>query len=178
MTSGRVTRDGVDELVVADAVNVTVFDGEGLSRLTAAGSQDCSLAALPADTVVAAFGCGSSPDVTGCDDSAFGAALAVGDLDGDDDGEVIVGAPRLTVRGEADAGAVLVYDAEGESRHELTEVKFISSAQSGDLLGSALATPRLRDRNVVAAGAPGGGKVAIFYCSEHLPAEELGSRCR
>jgi hypothetical protein len=86
----------------------------------------------------------------------------------------------MKVRGENRAGAVLVYDVEvGKgAEHALTDVRFLSSAEEKDELGAALATPLVGTRNIIAAGAPGGGKTALFYCSGLLSPDKAGSRCQ
>lgn len=177
LASGPVVEQGTDDLVAADAENVHVLSGAALAALPPTEDPTCSLAALPAAALVTSFGCGQTPSVDGCEKSSFGAAVAVGDVDGDADGEVIVGAPFMTVRGEKSAGAVLLYDVEGAHPYDLTEVKFFSSAKSGDQLGMSLATPRIEGRQVIAAGAPGGGKTVLFYCNELLPSSLGGARC-
>ena len=111
-----------------------------------------------------------TPRHSGCASSEFGAAVAVGDLDGDGDGEVIVGAPSMTVRDQSQAGALLVYDAENASDFKLADAKFISSAEQGDQLGRSIITPSIKGRDIILAGAPGNGKAALFYCSSLLPA--------
>ncbi len=87
-----------------------VIDGAALFQLPQTASSECSLSSLPPAALISRLSCGSTSSVTGCEKSEFGAALAVGDLDGDGDGEVIVGAPKMTVRGEENAGALLVYE--------------------------------------------------------------------
>jgi hypothetical protein len=179
LASGRVRPDalGGDDLVVADATNVTVISGSALRGLTPTNDITCSLAALPPDGIVASFGCGSRKDTTGCPGS-FGAALDVGDLDGDGDGEVLVGAPGLDVRGSASAGAVLVYDAEGPAPSALTDQLFLSDAKTGDDLGSMLAAVHIRGRDVVVAAVPGSSRAAVFYCSSLLADGVGGERCQ
>jgi hypothetical protein len=178
LAAGRVDRDEQDELVIADTANVSVFDGAVLAGLAASSSADCSIQSLPRGALQVSFTCGSTGDIGGCAASDFGAALAVGDLDGDGDGEVVVGAPRMTAREASQGGAVLVYDVEGPKNYALTEAQFISSAEDEDQLGAALATPWIGNRHIIAAGAPGGGKTALFYCSRLLPDSKRGPHCR
>ncbi len=179
LAAGLVTPDDIDEdLVIADANNVHVFDGAKLAKLPATTSSACGLAGLPAGTLITSFDCGSDNNVSGCATSNFGATLEVGDLDGNGDGEVIVGAPGMTVRDVSGAGAVLIYDVDtnGTRPHSLSDIKFLSSAEGDDRLGASLAVPYIGDRNIIAAGAPGNGKVALFYCSS-LPGFAGGGRC-
>ncbi len=58
---------------------------------------------MPEGALISSFTCGSTDDIEGCESSRFGEALAIGDLDGDGDGELAVGAPEMKVRGESDA---------------------------------------------------------------------------
>lgn len=182
--TGPVTAgDDDDELVVSDDSLVYVFDAKALSSLVPTTATDCSLGALPAGALVTSFGCGSTKNISGCDVSAFGAALGVGDLDGDGDGEVVVGAPNMTVRHHSGAGAVIIYDVDppqtkdAPTLHDFRDIAFLSSAEVGDQLGSSLSLPSLGKRQVLAAGAPESGKVALFYCPSFLPAELAGNRC-
>src|SRR6185436_11527713 len=114
MATGPIDADTADDLVISDPVNVTVLSGAALFGMPKTNSTECSFASLPEKALIASFGCGQTPSISGCEASDFGAAVEVADLDGDGDGEVIVGAPTMKVRDQDRAGALLVYDLEGE----------------------------------------------------------------
>jgi hypothetical protein len=177
LASGNVNRDDNADLVVSDNVDVHVIDGAALFALPETNSPDCGFASLPPGALIDSFGCGTNQSLSGCAGSEFGAALAVGDLDGNGDGEVIVGAPGMTVRDQSQAGALLVYDAEGPNDSQFVDAKFISSAEQGDQLGRSIATASIQGRDIIVAGAPGNGKAALFYCSALIKPGAAGSRC-
>jgi hypothetical protein len=90
----------------------------------------------------------------------------------------------MTVRHTARAGAVIIYDVEppanGSTRqlYDFLDIAFLSSAEQDDQLGRSIALPNLGDRQLLVAGAPGGGKAALFYCPSFLPATLAGGRCK
>jgi hypothetical protein len=181
--AGPISKGGDDALVVSDDSIVYVFDAAALSTMVPTAGTDCSLGALPAGALVTSFTCGSTKNISDCEASEFGAALGVGDLDGDGDGEVVVGAPSMTVRHTSRAGAVIIYDVDPpetskDHLYDFKDIAFLSSADADDQLGRSIALPDIGDRQVLAAGAPGGGKAAVFYCPSFLPPELAGARCQ
>jgi hypothetical protein len=172
LAAGRVFPGNDEDLAVADGKDVIVFPGGVLTSLPNATCADVPEAATQR------LACRDTADVTGCGGGHFGASLAVADFDADGDGEVVVGAPGMSVRDESSAGAVEIFDLEGAFPLRVTDVKFISSAESGDRLGTSLAIAHQPDRDVLVAGGPGGGKAAVFMCSKLLPPERRGARCQ
>lgn len=102
----------------------------------------------------------------------FGAALAVGDVTGDDQADLLIGAPDANYLGREDAGAVYVLSA-GVMRTAMY------GASAGDHLGASVAAGRSNSDTVldVIAGAPGAasrrGTVSIVYGGETLAAGDL-----
>lgn len=169
LASGDVNGDGVDELLVADEQFVTAFSGSALAVLSEQAGDDCSLAGLPDAAVIASVSCASGGKTSGCSRSSFGAAIAVADIDGDADGEIIVGAPGMTLTGVGQVGAVLVFDAEGAESHQLTEQFFDVDLAVGAAFGRSLQTLKGRNTDYVAVGAPGAGAVALLRCFALTP---------
>jgi hypothetical protein len=173
--------DDIPDLVVADRSTVFVFDGAKLAALPAVAADatgfTCTLAALPEGALISSFGCGSTPDTSDCSSSDFGAALALGDIDGDGDNEVIVGAPQMTVRGEHGAGAILLYDVDHLGDGVLQDTRFFAQGEQGDALGGAVAAVPAGTRDILVGGAVRSGKVGLFYCSSMVPGGKRGKRC-
>jgi hypothetical protein len=89
----------------------------------------------------------------------------------------------MTVRHTKRAGAVIIYDVDPpesvrDHLYDFKDIAFLSSADADDQLGRSIALPNLGDRHILAAGAPGGGKAALFYCPSFLPPELAGARCQ
>ncbi len=182
---GDLTGEGDVELVVGEALGaagradaVQVF---ALADL--AGEAGCGVVAAPAPTVV------TCPDDLGvtCAGSGFGSAVAVGDVDGDMVGDLLVGAPLATVDGATEAGAAFLLAGTmdgvasvGDERDVLVD----SDPEAGARLGAAVATigshlgVTAPERDEPVASAPGEGKLYFFLCSELETIASLAdSRC-
>lgn len=164
MAAGDVDGDGVEDFAVAANDSVTVFSGAALAGLPHVQGQTdvaCSLAALPEESLVTSFTCGSGSDTGSCAKSRFGASLTIGDFNGDDDAEIAVGAPAMTAREIEGAGAVLLYDNEGN----LIGTSIASEAEPQAGYGAAIVSLPQESRDILVVGAPGANKTRVVYCA-------------
>lgn len=151
--------DGNDELLAQTAAGVAVFDGNDLAARGTAVGTSCDLEPGPVTLVCppgGEYGIRCSAD--------FGAALAVGDLDGDGAPEVLVGDPGAEVAGAGRAGAVHVFVRDGAGWRRDAAL-YDAAPSAGQRLGATLATGPVRGRTEPFVGAPGTGEVFVFYCS-------------
>ncbi len=87
IAAGDVNGDGIDDLLIGAAGKVLVYYGR----------PDFNPATIPPDVVISSA------------DGGFGSALAVlSDLDGDGFKEIIIGAPKATVNGNAEQGRLYI----------------------------------------------------------------------
>lgn len=169
---GDLNGDGAMEIAIGSGQEpgrleaVRVYDG---AAMPPGGTCDAS-----AWNVAVELTC---PDIEGidCTPGSFGSALAVGDVDGDGLGDLVVGMPMAEVDGHEGAGAVFVYRGAAALTDLDVEVRALtsSSPSAGAELGTSVATvPGLianetsgvrRDEPV--AGAPGIDRVYVFLCS-------------
>ncbi len=87
---------------------------------------------------------------------AFGESLAIGDLNGDGKPELVVGAPRSTVNGQANAGAVYIYQFDGTTFKDPIELHDASPEAEQHFGKSVAVVPfGTGNRSIVVAGADG-----------------------
>jgi hypothetical protein len=152
---------------------VQVLDVDAFPAPGAPGAST-ACAEPPASSLKHSFGCTVTDDVFGCNGAGFGYSMATGDLDGDGDLELAVGAPGLNVRKVINGGAVQLFDLEGADAP--LETLFLASPSAEDRLGTQLVALRFGDRDVVASNAFGKQQVAMFYCPSFAPGGF--ARCR
>lgn len=184
---GDLTGDGILDVAASSGTGdvgdrlstVRVYDG---ATLPAAGS--CAAWAPSIE-----LECPDTPDGVSCArESQFGATLAIGDLDGDGAGELLVGAPEAAVDDVTAAGAVFVFRGAASLTNLDAEVTVLrhSTPTTGASLGTALAvSPGLDDagvrRDEPVVGAPGANRVYVFLCSGldgDSPSTTAGMRCQ
>jgi hypothetical protein len=101
--------------------------------------------------------------------SGFGASLAIGDVNGDGTGDLVLGAPHARLNGVASGGVVslagggsLAQLGVGTGRQALVAP---ASAGAGMLFGFDVALVPGTDRDEIVAGAPGASSAALLFCS-------------
>jgi hypothetical protein len=159
LASGDFDGDDSADLAIGDDDVVRILSGTLLSTLGPASDGTCTLALDP--LVLSTLACSNFGEARDCTGSRFGVAVGIADFDGDGRAEVAVGAPRMTVRGLEDAGAVLVFDQSGA----VVDARYTSTAAAGDLFGARLAVLPQADRDILAATAPGAAAASVVYCA-------------
>jgi hypothetical protein len=178
MHTGSLFGTATEQLLISDGSTISIYDADDLAEHPP--TSDCSGPPLGSAGYITGVSCVETASVTGCSyvTTGFGRAIALADVDGDGTTELVVGAPSLDVDGTNNAGAALVYRVDPEGKQtRLLEARFLSSRDTGDALGSSVASLRIGSRDVIAAGAPGLGSFFLFYCSTLGGAGRDSSRC-
>jgi hypothetical protein len=170
--------DGLEDLLIgarADTpgryASVMVLSGDRFSGPPGPPPSSCVQASSinAADGLLGILGCADLPsrDIVCGADPAFGASIAVGDLDATPPAEIIVGAPRAEVEGKSEAGTALIFslDPANPMGAQLLSGLRIASPSAEDHLGDPLAVLSIAGRDEVFAGMPDEGRVLLFYCS-------------
>jgi len=174
LSSGKFTvGSSATSLLVADAWTIYAIDVSP-SALPAPSATPTCIDVAATNAVKAS--CASIGNVDGCGSQPFAASIAAANLDGIDIDELVVGAPETNVRGESAAGAVFVYARDG-NEFKVTDGLFVSSATSGDRLGTSVAAAPAAGIDRIVAGAPGDNSVMEFFCNSRVPAGAKAARC-
>ena len=164
---GDVTGDGKPELFVGSDPLLGDEPGRQALYLYAGGglpSQSAAESACPAweDEPVQV----ACKDANGarCADSAFGASIAVGDIDGDGRGELLVGAPQANVDGTS-GGAVWIIPGAAGGLDQERAVALVSRTDGGRFGTTVAALPSQAGRAEPVVGAPGLNNVFVYTCT-------------
>lgn len=173
LAAGSFTAEGSLDLAVLGRNGLIVIPALDSLNPPNAPTSCVSLAEL---TDVRSLSCGALNGGKACNELLTSAALSSANLDGTGPDEVLVGAPNAGVRGNDAAGKVLLASFAKAKAALLGELS-ASSGESGDRLGTSIVGVPLSGRDVVLAGAPGGNKLAAFFCTGLIAKGKGGARC-
>jgi hypothetical protein len=165
---GDINGDGLPEIAVgSDAVdsNETVFVYPG-DALPMASPTSCPAWGAHPLVVI----CSEGVRDARCENSAFGAAVAFGDVNGDGAQDLLVGAPLAEVSGKQAAGAVWLFAGNSSGRGALLDLDGATNLHADNKaqahLGATVAALHTRDRDEPVASAPNEDRLFTFMCSE------------
>lgn len=153
LAADLVGNDAVD-LIAGGAGEVRIWDGDDLR-----GAEDCD-EVEPAFTIP----CEDMADRKVTCGGSFGASLAVGDINGNGDPELLVGDPAATVDGQSRAGAAFIFESDGDTVEESPADALTDSVpEKGDEVGRAVTVGEIFGRGEAIVGSD--GEVFVFFCT-------------
>ena len=167
---GDLDDDGMPEIAVGRGIRDEPNEAAGPVEIYSFASLSAGQTCIDAEpTPTTTLECPDSADMP-CAGAQFGSALAIGDVNADGVGDLVVGAPRGTVNGLAEVGTVHVFAGESGSLGDLDAVHATlthSAIESSMHIGSALGLVDAGDRMEIVAGAPGTNaqEALVFLCS-------------
>jgi hypothetical protein len=174
MTAGYFVDKNRQGLAVGTDSQVTVLSD--LTSLVQASPQGGGCVALDAAPSAKTLSCQDFGLEVNCDNALTLGSITPADLNGDGIDELVVGVPMAMSNGERSAGQLITVSVTSDGL-VVRDWFAPSSIESGDRLGQSVVALPLSRPDVVLAGAPGGNKLAAFYCSALLPAGLGGKRC-
>ncbi|MDB4985770.1 MAG: integrin-like protein [Myxococcaceae bacterium] len=177
---GDVTGDGLSELFIgSDPVNgaepgrqaLYMYRGEGLP-----GSAVDGAACAPWNQAGKAVACTDEAGLR-CQGSAFGASLALGDIDADGKSDLIVGAPLTEVGKAEESGAVWLLPGSADGLALDRTAVLTAGSHAHGHLGARVAALHTEARDEPVASAPGRGDIYVFMCSPLEPGFGEKSLC-
>lgn len=150
---------------------IEIYSFAALSGLTLAG---CS--GDPAPAAAHRITCGDVPELECADLSiadrstiGFGAALAIGQIDGSGPGDLVIGAPHARIEGVRSGAVVSLRGASAltglGSGEGGSAIRAPSNRVGAMQFGYAVAALRGSDRDEIVAGAPGVQNAYVVFCS-------------
>jgi hypothetical protein len=165
---GDIDHDGKPELFIGSdptdeeargQAGLYMYQGSGLPA--AAGGDSC-----PAwNDTPRRVECPNGAGGVSCADAGFGASIAVGDIDGDERGDLIVGAPFASVDGVAEAGAVFIIPSTERGLDSDRAIALTAPAPRARF-GWSVAALRTEGRDEPVVGAPGSATAYVFMCTQ------------
>ncbi len=166
---GDVTGDGAPELFIGiDPIAgaepgrqaLFMYSGTGLPEAVE-GARVCP----PWNDSATAIDCPERAGGPSCAGAGFGASLALGDVDADGHGDLIVGAPLAAVDGAPDAGTVWIVPGAQVGLDAARAIFLTTDASAGAHLGATVGALRTQGRDEPVAGAPGVDEIYMFTCT-------------